>query len=215
MKSMFITFEGIEGSGKSTQINLLAEKLRVLGHYVITTREPGGTEVGTAIRKILLDPDTGTLDSMTELLLFSAARRELVDKVIAPALEAGGIVICDRFADSTLAYQGYGRGMEHMTINKITETVCGEIWPNRTIILDLPVDEGLSRANHRMMDEGRGEARFEDETIEFHTRVREGFLKISESDSERVKVIDATASQEIVHNKIFEALKDALPRRKA
>ncbi|MBI4665486.1 MAG: dTMP kinase [Nitrospinae bacterium] len=215
MTGVFITFEGIEGSGKSTQINLLADRLRADGWQVVVTREPGGTPAGQALRKILLDPATGSLDSLTELLLFSAARRELVSKIIAPAVSAGQIVLCDRFADSTVAYQGYGRGMDISSIKSITQMVCGDAWPDKTIILDLPVEDGLKRASARFAVEGHAEARFEYEGVKFHIRVREGFQKIAQAEPERVTLIGATGDVEDVALSVYESVKRILPARNA
>ena len=209
-KGMFITFEGVEGCGKTTQMSLAADRLRAMGHTVETTREPGGTPAGAAVRKILLSPDTGDLDPMTELLLFSAARRELITRVIRPALETGAIVLCDRFADSTTAYQGYGRGLDMELIRKITETTLDGLWPDLTIVLDVPAEEGLKRANGRMEKEGRGEARFENEDVEFHRRVRQGFLDIAKREPGRVKVVDSTRPLEAVSEATLWIMKETL-----
>lgn len=212
MRGVFIVFEGVEGGGKSTQIAMLAERLRKMGFDVETTREPGGTQVGAAIRKILLSPDTGALDPMTELLLFSAARSELLASVIKPAIEDGRVVLCDRFSDSTMAYQGYGRGLDKELIEDLTGKVVGGFSPDRVVVMDLPVEDGLARAGGRMVKEGRGEARFEDESLEFHRRVRDGFLKIAEAAPERVRIVDSTKSVEDVHEAVFNSVKDVLPK---
>lgn len=207
MKGVFITFEGIEGSGKSTQIKLLADRLESIGKDVLVTREPGGTPKGTMIRKILLNPETGVLDPMTELLLFSAARRELVATVLYPALKLGAVVLCDRFADSTMAYQGYGRGMNRDLIRGLNKTVCGGIWPIRTIVLDLPVEAGLVRANRRFATAGLAESRFENERLDFHERVRRGFLALAEAEPARFAVINGASPKEEVRENIWDAVK--------
>ncbi|VAX23626.1 Thymidylate kinase [hydrothermal vent metagenome] len=205
-KGGFITFEGTEGCGKSVQIWTLAEKLRSEGHDVILTREPGGTETGTDIRKILLRPETGHIDPVTELLLFSAARREIVTQIIAPAIKKGSIVLCDRFADSTVAYQGSARGMDLTLIDEMIRLACGDVWPDMTLILDLPVEEGLKRADKRIEGEGTCEARFEAESLAFHHKVREGFMKIAEKDPARVKLINAVGTIDEVHVRVYKAV---------
>ncbi|MBI4829083.1 MAG: dTMP kinase, partial [Nitrospinae bacterium] len=145
-KGILITFEGMEGSGKTTHAALLAERLRGMGHDPLLTREPGGTQLGQRVREILLDPRTGELDPLTELLLFSAARRELVTQIIAPALAEGRVVLCDRYADSTRAYQGHGRGVDRDLIGRISSLVIAGATPARTLLFDLTPEEGLARA---------------------------------------------------------------------
>jgi len=167
LKGILITFEGVEGSGKSTQITLLSGRLKQMGLQVVVTREPGGTSVGSAIRKIALDPKTGALNPMTELMLFASARAELVGEVIRPALESGAVVLCDRFADSTTAYQGYARGMNMKIVEQINRYSSSDIWPDRTIVLDLNPAVGLARTVERMKTEGDSEARFENEGVGF------------------------------------------------
>jgi len=218
LNGIFITFEGVEGCGKSTQITLLRQKLESLGHDVLVTREPGGapgqSPAGESIRRIVLDPATGALDAVSELFLFSAARRELVSKIIAPALQGGKIVLCDRFADSTAAYQGFARGMDLNLIAETARTACGEVWPHRTVLLDISVEEGLNRAGKRMESEGRSEARFEDEGLKFHQKVRAGFLEIAKSEPGRVKIVNAVGDVTDVANAVFDAVKDVLPPAK-
>ncbi len=196
----FITFEGIEGSGKSTQIKLLSDYLKAKGHDVIMTAEPGGSDIGLKIRRLLLEPDNH-MDPLTELLLYNAARAEHARRLIYPSLLQGSVVICDRFSDSTMAYQGYGRGMDMAVIKTLNDVVIPELKPFITFLLDMDVEEGLRR------NIGAGkEDRFELETIEFHQRVRHGYLVIAKEETERVKVIDASGSAEDVHKKIVEAL---------
>lgn len=211
MKGIFITFEGVEGSGKSTQIKLLAGRLERPGLQVVATREPGGTSAGSAIRKIVLDPKTGALAPMTELMLFSAARSQLVGEVIRPALDDGALVLCDRFADSTTAYQGYARGMSLETIERVNRYSCGDIWPDRTLIFDINPSAGLARTVERMKTEGYSEARFENAGVQFHEKVRDGFLKIAEAEPERVKVINADDTIDSIHEAVFNAVRDVLP----
>ncbi len=210
MGRLFITFEGVEGSGKSTQIYLLKERLEADGHEVVATREPGGTWLGAQIRKIALDSSTGELSPITELLLFSAARSEIVSRVIKPALYQGKVVLCDRFADSTLAYQGSGRGVDERTIRNMIELVCGDLSPDLTILLDMPVTEGLKRSKERLAKESVNEGRFEQEERKFHERVRARFLEIARTFPERVKVIDANGTREEIGARIFEEAQKAL-----
>ena len=213
MDGVFITFEGGDGGGKSTQIARLQQVIEAEGRPVLSLREPGGSALGTAVRKILLTPETGFLDSCTELLLFSAARRELVTTIIRPALEEGHVILCDRFADSTMAYQGYGRGLDKTFIDGIARRICGDVWPVRTILLDAPVEVGRSRAveRHGGAPLGTGdEDRFEIETTAFHQRVREGFLAIAAAEPDRVKVVDATADEEAVAEAVQTAVVDVV-----
>ncbi len=210
LKGILITFEGVEGSGKSAQIALLSDRLKRLGLQALTTREPGGTSVGSAIRKIVLDPGTGALNPMTELMLFASARAELVGEVIRPALDNGAVVLCDRFADSTTAYQGYARGMNMKIIERVNRYSSSDIWPDRTIILDLNPAVGLGRTMERMKTEGDSEARFENEGVEFHEKVRDGFLKIAEAEPDRVKVINADDTIDAIHEEVYKAVSDIL-----
>lgn len=185
---MFITFEGPEGGGKTTQIRFLAEWLAERGCDVVTTREPGGTRIGNAIRSVLLDPEHVEMRSEAEILLFSAARAQLVGQVIRPHLERGGVVLCDRFADSTFAYQGYGRGLDLEALRMITAFATGGLTPDLTICLDLPVVHGLRRKRGGALAEWN---RMEREEREFHERVRVGYLSLAKAASERWLVVDA------------------------
>jgi len=184
---LFITFEGPEGSGKTTQLRLLAEWLRAQGCDVLTTREPGGTPVGDAIRSLLLDPAYGEMSPAAEILLFSAARAQHVSEVIGPQLERGGIVLCDRFADSTLAYQGYGRELPLDQLQLITAFATGGLTPDLTFFLDLPVIEGLRRKRRDDLDDWN---RMERQELEFHERVRQGYLALAADAPERWVVLD-------------------------
>lgn len=191
---MFITFEGPEGSGKSSQIGPLKAFLENKGFSVLATREPGGTVIGNQIRDCLHDVNNREMISETEFLLYSASRAQLVREVILPALEEGQIVLCDRYADSTLAYQGYGRMLPLKDLKKITNFATGGLQPHLTFLLDIDVQRGLAR---RVV--GQAEMnRLDLEEIAFHQRVREGYHKLSQSDPERWCVIDADRSAESV-----------------
>jgi dTMP kinase len=198
---MFITFEGPEGSGKTTQVALLAEWLRGLGKDVITTREPGGTAIGNKVRAILLDPASTEMCAAAEVLLFSAARAQHVAQVIRPHLERGGVVVCDRFADSTMAYQGYGRGLDLEMLRLITAFATEHMVPNLTVYLDLEVEAGLRR---KQQDNGIGDAwnRMEAETVAYHRRVRDGYLTMAGDQPERWLVVDAEQSVDAVQQAV-------------
>ena len=188
----FITFEGIEGCGKTTQLRLLARRLEGDGHRVTVTREPGGCPIADKIRNILLDADNRAIIPMTELLLYAAARAQHVSEVVAPALEAGSIVLCDRFTDATIAYQGYGRGLDNAVIDQLNLLATAGIRPDITLLLDCPAETGLSRALSRINNTtGEREERFEMESLLFHQRVRKGYLDLAQREPERFLVIDA------------------------
>jgi dTMP kinase len=186
--SLFVTFEGIEGSGKSTQLGLLATHLRAAGHDVVETREPGGTPAGLALRRLLLGPEAIPLEPLAELHLYCADRAQHVAAVIRPALEAGKIVLCDRFSDSTIAYQGHGRGLDLDTVCDLDRHARDGLSPGLTVLLDCPVAEGLARARARR---AQGD-RFEDAPVAFHERIREGFRVLAAAEPERFHVVDAT-----------------------
>lgn len=187
MIGRFITFEGIEGSGKSTISRMAADHLSSLGLTVLHTREPGGTDLGAEIRNVLLTPSESGMHPMTELLLYFADRAEHIHHLIEPALERGNTVICDRFSDSTIAYQGYARGLDIEMLKKIDGIAKGDISPSLTILLDLDVETGLKRNSAaRKVD------RFELEDVEFHEKVRKGYLSIAAEEPERLRVIDAS-----------------------
>ncbi|GAB6053605.1 dTMP kinase [Magnetospira thiophila] len=189
-RGRFITFEGGEGGGKTTQITRLREHLEARGISVLCTREPGGTEGGEAIRNLLVTGDPGRWDSITEALLNFAARHEHVIRKIIPALESGTWVLCDRFADSARAYQGFGQGMSAEHIELLYDLAVGDLKPDLTLILDLPVAEGLHRA---IRQRGGDEDRYERMDLAFHQRLRDGFLEIARQHPQRCAVIDATA----------------------
>jgi len=209
MKGIFITFEGIEGSGKSTQLELLAKGLEAKGLQVIKTQEPGGTRIGAMIRKILLDPRNKVIEPMTELMLYEASRAQHIKEVILPSIREGRIVLCDRFSDATIAYQGYGRGLSLDEIKGLEALITDGLRPSLTILLDIDPEKGLLRAKKRIeKDSSIREGRIEQEGFSFHKRVREGYLKIAEGEPDRIKVIMADGSREEVHRKIIEVVKE-------
>ena len=191
----FITFEGIEGCGKSTQIRLLARRLEGRGHRLTVTREPGGCPVADKIRGILLDAENRTMVPMAELLLYAAARAQHVREVVAPALDSGMTVLCDRFTDATIAYQGCGRGLDIGTIEDLNRLATAGIRPDLTLLLDCPPETGIGRALARINGtEGAREERFELESLRFHQRVREGYLDLAGREPGRFIIIDASRS---------------------
>lgn len=208
MSGCFITFEGVEGCGKSTQIALLRDFLAHAGHDVIVTREPGGTPIAEAIRHVLLDPANEAMNATAELLLYEAARAQHVHEKIIPALAAGQVVLCDRFADSTTAYQGAGRGQAPEILNGLHRMATGGVWPDLTLLLDVPVLTGLERARNR----GRKD-RIEQESVDFHQRVRDGFLALAAAEPDRIRVISGDATVAQVHHAICRAVEAVLPAR--
>jgi dTMP kinase len=210
---VFITLEGVEGSGKTTQAALLADSLRAAGHRVIVTHEPGGTRAGQAIRAIFLDPAV-SLEVAAELLLVLADRAQHVREKLKPALAAGEIVISDRYADSTVAYQGYGRGVDLNFLRELNRLATDGTMPDLTIVLDCRVPTGLARIQSRMSRAAaRRPDRFEGESAEFHTRVREGFLDIARAEPERVAVVDSEQPLETVSAEIRRRVDLVLERR--
>jgi dTMP kinase len=197
MKGLFISFEGIEGTGKTTQSRLLAEYLKMRSFTVIQTSEPGGTPISLRIRELLLSLDSRGMDHMTELLLYNAARVQHIREVIVPALDRGDIVITDRFCDSTLAYQGYGRGIDKALVETLDMIATGGLRPDITLLLDTDVETGLRR--NKAMNKND---RLELEEISFHEKVRQGFLDIALKEPERIKLIRCTENLEEVHEKI-------------
>ena len=191
---LFVTFEGPDGSGKTTQIEMLAERLRHLGHNVLITREPGGTSIGNQTRTVVHDVKNVEMTGETEFLLYSASRAQLVRQIIEPHLERGGTVLCDRFADSSMAYQGYGRELDLEMIRCITHFATGGLIPDLTIYLDLPVEVGLRRKQSAHAAQAGEWNRLDQQTIEFHRRVRQGYLKMAQAEPKRWLVVDATQS---------------------
>ncbi len=204
MRGLFVTFEGVEGSGKSTQIRLLAEALRSDGHRVCCTREPGGDPVAEAIREVLLR-EGEPVGHRTETLLFVAARAQVVDCVIRPALEAGEIVLCDRFADSTVAYQGHARGLALDAVRRLNAFATGGLVPDLTLLLDLDPAIGLARQQDRN--------RMEAEALAFHQRVREGYLAEAALDAGRYRVFDASTAVTELQASIVSEVRASLEGR--
>lgn len=213
-RGLFISFEGIEGAGKSTQVLHARQVLEQQGHTVCLVREPGGTPVGDQIRRLLLTQGDGPRSALSELLLFCASRAELVETVIRPALARGEMVLSDRFVDSTLAYQGYARGLPLETIQSLNRIATSGLLPDLTLLLDLPVEEGLSRATRRaaLVDDGAERDRFEAQALEFHQRVRQGFLACALAEPHRFVQLDARQSPEQLSQQVKEHLQHGLSR---
>lgn len=205
--SLFVSFEGAEGCGKSTQVRLLGEWLRDEGYDVLTTREPGGTRIGDQVRRILLEPAHTEMDARAEILLFSAARAQIVNQVIRPHLTAGGVVLCDRFADSTLAYQGYGHRLDLETLRIITRFATGDLWPQVTFYLDLPVEEGLRRKAGGNLAEWN---RMERKQLEYHQRVALGYRELAQAEPARWVILDALQDIEVIQSMIRASIRDKL-----
>ncbi len=205
-RGLFVTFEGIEGCGKSTQVQLASTWLDKQNMPHLVTREPGGTQIGTEIRKILLSEKTVELQPVAEALLYLADRFQHIVEVIRPALDSGKIVLADRYHDSTVAYQGYGRGIPVQWIENIWAGSNAALVPDLTILLDLDPEIGLQRSLEKLRARGLDESRFEKEALEFHIRVREGFLELAKLDSNRFKIIDASRSVEEIHSQVTEIL---------
>ena len=204
-RGQFITFEGIEGAGKTTNIAFIAKQIEEHGHKILLTREPGGTEIGESIREILISKDYPQMHADTELLLMFAARSEHLNKIIIPALSDGIWVLCDRFTDASYAYQGAGRGIEKSKIETVEKLIQGSLRPDYTFLFDLEANIGLSRAK------SRGETdRFEQEHLDFFTRVRTEYLNLATNDKQRFKVIHAQHPLELVQDQIKQLLDEIL-----
>lgn len=208
----FVSFEGIEGCGKTTQIRRVGERLRRAGVPCLVTREPGGTELGRRLRGLLLDPNSTTPSAKAELLLYIADRAQHLEEVIVPALAAGRVVLCDRYVDATIAYQGFGRGLDLRWIAQLHQQPPLNLMPARTLLIDLGVNQALERAHAR--DRARmgdtSEGRFEAESLIFHDRVREGYLTIAAAEPQRVRVIAGDGAPEEVERRVVAALGDLL-----
>jgi len=202
----FITFEGIEGCGKTTQVRHLTAYLEGKHLPFLLTREPGGTAIGDRIRQILLSSENSRMEPVTEFFLYVAARAQHVAQIVLPALRDGKTVLCDRFADATLAYQGNGRGLNLAWLEEIHERFLKGLNPDLTFLLDLPVEEGLRRAWKRMENQAVKEDRFEKEALAFHRRVREGYLLLARKEPKRIVVLDGMKDEQSLHREILTRL---------
>ena len=215
-EGFFLTFEGTEGTGKSTQVALLSAALRQEGREVVVTREPGGTALGKELRRILLGTALGPISSEAELFLYLSDRAQHVTEVIAPALAGGKVVICDRFSDATMAYQGFGRGLDRQMIDRLNAGATSGTLPELTLLLDMPdVEEGLRRAVGRNRREGVAgvEDRFEQEEVAFHRRVQEGYRRLAAEEPGRFRLFPATLPVEDLHGMILSSVRDCLRAR--
>ena len=213
-RGLFITFEGPEGSGKSTQLRLLAARLRGAGKAVVETAEPGGTAIGMQIRRVLLDSKNHELRPTTELLLMFAARAQNVDELILPALSRGEIVLCDRFTDSSLVYQGAARGLGAEVVYEVDRIACRGLVPDLTIVIDIETELGLERARGRNRKAQDVETRLDEQAIGFHRKVRDAYLQLATDEPKRVKLIDGSRSEKEVADDVWKAmlpLIDSLP----
>ena len=202
----FITFEGIEGSGKTTQIQLLSNHLEARGIDHVLTREPGGTAIGDQVRRLVLNPANSPMTPACELLLYAAARAQHIEQVIRPALDEGRLVLCDRFRDATLAYQGHGRGLPLDMIGRLHEIGSLSLQPDLTILLDLDAAAALQRARGRDLTKPVDETRFEREGLAFHSQVRQGYLELARQEPDRFVVLDARGGAEEVHSRVLAAI---------
>lgn len=209
---MFITLEGIEGSGKTTQVRHMLEFLASKGFACVATREPGGTKIGKKIRAILLDPESKDMEPLVELLLYTADRAQHVKEIILPLLSAGKTVVCDRYYDATVVYQGFARGINIDLIRELHKSILKDLKPDITILLDLPSESGLSRAWKQIESGTRAglETRFEEETLVFHEKVRSGYLELSRLEPERFRVVDASKNENQVRAEIINILSSDL-----
>lgn len=207
-QGVFITFEGGDGAGKSTHVRFLAEALRERGREVVCLREPGGTQIGEKLRSIVLDPGNTAMADQAELLVYEAARAQIVSEVIKPALDRGAVVLCDRFADSTVAYQAYGRGLSREFVDTANKFACQGVWPHRTILMrsGCSTEEGLARATR-----ANGADRLELAGVDFHARVNQAFLDIAESDPQRVRVVVTDPCKSVTAALVFYQLADLFP----
>jgi len=202
----FITFEGGEGAGKSTQVALLGDRLRAAGHEAIATREPGGTPGAKDIRRLLVEGSVERWEPFSELLLHNAARHEHVQKIIGPALASGKWVVCDRFADSTMAYQGQAQNVDRNMVSRVNRAAAGDFWPDLTIVLDLAVAEGLARAQKRSDVEDL----YERMGTAFHERIRDAFLEIANAEPDRCAVIEAEGTVDHIAGKVWDTVQTRL-----
>jgi len=214
-RGVFITFEGIEGSGKTTQMKRVENDLQKEGVPVVRTREPGGTRIGEGVRGILLDPENHEMASLSELLLYEACRTQLVHQVIRPGLRRAAVILCDRFADATVAYQGYGRGLDLDRIAVLNRMAMDGAEPDLTLLLDCPVDLGLHRVRGRLGDAAGPETldRLEAEDLAFHERVRQGYLTLAQENPDRFRVVNTVRDADAVHREILGHVSGLLAER--
>src|SRR5579862_3924307 len=205
-RGVFITFEGPEGSGKSTQLHLLAERLRASGLDVVETQEPGGTPIGVQIRQVLLDAKNRELCPTAELLLMFASRAQNVDECILPALAAGRTVLSDRFTDSTLVYQGSGRGLGTEVVYELDRIACRGLVPDLTLVIDIDTETGLNRARVRNQRTQDVETRLDEQAIDFHRKVREAYHQLASDEPKRVKLIDGSGDERAVAEAVWSAV---------
>ncbi|MDQ7052990.1 MAG: dTMP kinase [candidate division KSB1 bacterium] len=206
---MFITFEGIDFSGKTTQAKKLIRRLQNMQVPVMYVREPGGTKISEAIRDILLDRKNLEMHANTELLLYMAARSQIVQEIIKPALQAGNVVICDRYIDSSMAYQGYGRGLDLVLVRQLNDFATTQLKPDMTFLLDISPDLAAQRRQRK----GRQQDRMEIETREFHARIRDGYLKLAEAEPQRFVVLNGELASEEIHRLIWQKVEPQLNQR--
>jgi dTMP kinase len=211
-RGRFITFEGPEGSGKSTQLRLLGERLRTAGHDVMETQEPGGTAIGIQIRHVLLDAKNRELCPTAELLLMFASRAQNVDESILPALSAGRTVLSDRFTDSTLVYQGAARGLGAEVVYELDRIACRGLVPDLSLAIDIDVEAGLARAHHRNERTQDVETRLDEQSLEFHRKVRAAYHQLAEDESKRVKLIDGSHEQSEVADAVWSTVQPLLAK---
>jgi len=211
-RGLFLTFEGPEGSGKSTQLRLLVQRLRASGRDVLETAEPGGTPIGLQIRRVLLDAKNQELSPTAELLLMFAARAQNVDQWILPALAAGRVVVCDRFTDSTLVYQGAARGLGADIVYDVDRIACRGLVPDLTLLIDVDIETGLARAHRRNQRTQDVETRIDEQSLEFHKKVREGYRQLAEDESKRVKLIDGGFAESAVAAEVWAVVEPLLAK---
>lgn len=207
-RGLFLTFEGMDGSGKTTQMRRLAERMRARGRTVLETAEPGGTAIGRKIRHILLDANSQELSPTAELLLYFASRAQNVDEAILPALERGEIVLADRFTDSTLAYQGCGRGLGGEMVLALDRIACRGLKPDLTLLVDIDVDTSLARARARNSAGASGETRMDEQSLEFHRKVYEAYHALASREPQRVRLIDGSKGVDEVEQEIWEVVSE-------
>jgi dTMP kinase len=207
MRGVLITFEGVEGSGKSTQAERLANRLTALGVPCLAAREPGGTDISEAVRRILLDPENREMHGLTELFLYLASRNQLVREKVVPALNEGKVVVLDRFGDSSIAYQGYGRELGEKLVSRLNKLATADLRPNLTVLVDVPVEVGRGRKASGVLD------RLERERVEFHERVREGYLRVARRALGRFKVVDGTLPADELEQSVYRHVEEMLKRK--